>query len=451
MYARWLKSHVNVVEHTTPATLPVRHGVLPPGVRGTLYRNGPGVFVEHDGTPLSDVLDGDGVVVRFHFNGASVTMTSRRVETAQRAHERARGRRLYSGAFGSAPHGRPLKNPANTNILRWGDALLALCECGPPHVLDPDTLETRGVLPPFAHGLPVTTGCDHLDAALLSAGVAGHAVCAHPKVVGDALVLYALRYAVGHTEVTFYELNTALRVTRSRRVRLPGFAYFHDFMVTDTHYAFYHHALRLELSQALQHGIVKSMASDSGGRGPATVLHAVPRGAGAHRTVHAPSGFITHHALVSQDERALRSVSVVYPEPFRMDVRRMMHAGQLHETVWDFKRNTVTRTRVTDAAVEFPCSDGNGVVYGVVGNSLARVNTTTSPSTVQRWDVGPGSFFGEPVLVGGGHVAATLFDSDAMESTLLLFDTRSISSGPVAELLLPCVLPVGLHGSFAPS
>ncbi len=52
----------------------------------------------------------------FAFDGDGVRFSSRLV-TDQLREERACGRRLYSGAFGSKSRLRALKNPANTHVL----------------------------------------------------------------------------------------------------------------------------------------------------------------------------------------------------------------------------------------------------------------------------------------------------------------------------------------------
>lgn len=66
--------------------------------------------------------------------------------------EKAAGRVLFRGSFGTQKEGGPVanmldvvpKNVANTGVLLWGSTLLALFEASQPYRLDPRTLETLG-------------------------------------------------------------------------------------------------------------------------------------------------------------------------------------------------------------------------------------------------------------------------------------------------------------------
>jgi all-trans-8'-apo-beta-carotenal 15,15'-oxygenase len=258
--------------------------------------------------------------------------------------------------------------------------------------------------------------------------------------------LFALSFGAHDTLVTFYELDAQLKVCRETPVRVPGFAYFHDVVVTDEHYVFFKHALGLQLCNAMHSGIAECMVSD---RKATSLLYAVPRAPGSNgsvRCVPVPHGFMTHHASSSYEGDTLGVVSVMYPDPFRFNLEAMMNAGYLFATTWNMETNQVTRKRVADKPLEFPCTDSAGMIYGIVGNGLVQVDPA-SGATVQ-WHAGAHGFLGEPVLVGERYLAATCFSSAAMQSFLLVFDTHQLTSGPVATLRMPGVHPVGLHGSF---
>lgn len=458
MYAQWLRSYVNVSEQPHPLPLVVSRGALPAGLRGVLYRNGPGRFVEQYGPCVHNVLDGDGVVLRFEFARSQVMFSSRLVYTDQFHAEHVQQKRLYSGAFGSRPRLRGLKNPANTHVVPWGKHLLAFCESGAPQVMCQRSLSTLGTLRPFKQGLPASTGIRAVDEVLRKRGVFGRTACAHPKVHGKSLVVFSFVFSPLQTVVTFYEFDERLRLCKEVPVNIPGFVYFHDAVVTDTHYVFFKHNLKLEYHHLLHRGVAECMVSAPH---PPSVLYAVPREEAARcvappqkqpqaLTALVPSGFITHHAWSSMRDGRLTMLSVAYPHPFRLKVEQMMHSGFLFRTVWDLQGdNSVTWERASDVAVEFPCSDTRGNVYCVHSNGLAAFGSGGGTcAATQVWQSGPHAFYGEPVMLSEPYLAATCYDADRHESSLHVFDTRSLSRGPVAELLLPSVHPVGLHGSW---
>jgi hypothetical protein len=113
-------------------------GSIPAQLTGTLFRNGPANFQRGD-QKYAHMLDGDGYVSRFTFTeDGEVHFRSRYVRTRDLMDEEKAGRLLYRSTFGTQRAGGgfrnafdlKLKNPANTNVLLWGDKLLALWEVG---------------------------------------------------------------------------------------------------------------------------------------------------------------------------------------------------------------------------------------------------------------------------------------------------------------------------------
>ena len=63
-------------------------GTVPAGLRGVLYRNGPGRWEDHRHRPLRHLFDGDGMVSRFGIDGDGVHYRNRYVRTR---HYRGKG------------------------------------------------------------------------------------------------------------------------------------------------------------------------------------------------------------------------------------------------------------------------------------------------------------------------------------------------------------------------
>ena len=111
-------------------TLRVTEGVLPPALRGVLYRNGPGKM-EVFGTRYDHPFDGDGMVTRFSFDGRAVHYRNRFVRTSEYAAEQRAGRMLYRSFGTNLPGGLRrnflrlrFKNAANTSVVLHGGKLL---------------------------------------------------------------------------------------------------------------------------------------------------------------------------------------------------------------------------------------------------------------------------------------------------------------------------------------
>ena len=135
-------------------------GRIPAELRGVFYRNGPGLF-ERGGQRYEHWFDGDGLVHAWRFTDTGVSHRARFVRTSKFVAESAANEFLVP-AFGTAIKAKlPIRhsdtvNTANTSAIRLGDRVLAMWEGGSAHSLDPDTLETRGIVTwtPELKGMP---------------------------------------------------------------------------------------------------------------------------------------------------------------------------------------------------------------------------------------------------------------------------------------------------------
>lgn len=186
----WSRAYSTATEAPDGYEIEEIEGSIPPSLRGTVFRNGPGNF-ERGGKRFEHVLDGDGLLCSFSIDGdkGRAFFRSRFVATPFYSEEASLDEVRHRNTFGTQRDGGPLqnfgdltlKNPANTNIQQWGGKTLALWEAARPCTIDPRTLEYVGdetfddLLP--RGGLTVTTGFSAADEAL---GL-GEAFTAHPR------------------------------------------------------------------------------------------------------------------------------------------------------------------------------------------------------------------------------------------------------------------------------
>jgi len=205
-------------------------GTVPDDLVGVLYRNGPGKFGV-DGERVQHVLDADGLLLQITFpppsSSTSSTSTSPRrsfkfqsrfVQTTALQRETKAKQFLYRSTFGTGrtsglftqpknglnanPWSQPIldkiianafftdiKNTANTQVISFGNKVLALFEAGLPYEIDPKSLETigeydmNGLLP--KDKLPVKFSEDvakSIPPNILPSFIGGAAHTAHPNV-----------------------------------------------------------------------------------------------------------------------------------------------------------------------------------------------------------------------------------------------------------------------------
>lgn len=468
-------------------------GEIPPELHGTLFRNGPGLL-DVNGQPIHHPFDGDGMVCSFAFAGGRAFFRNRFVRTEGYLAERAAGKILYRGVFGTQRAGGwgehildlRLKNVANTNVVWWGGKLMALWEPAAPHCLDPATLETHGM--------------DLLDGALAP----GAAFAAHYHIDpfchwdGGAASLVNFGVKVGlNTTLTIYEFNPAGRLTRRHAHTVSGFALLHDMAVTPNYCIFFQNPVSYNpLPYVLgQRGAGQCLSSQLDR--PTRIL-VIPRHSakGEVRVFTTLSGFVWHHVNAFEEDDALVVDSVWYdayvgiePEQdFRAIDFATLPPGRLGRTRIDLTTSVTERQMLAPHSCEFPVlhpakvgrpyryaylaaaarPEGNGPLQ-----TILKVDITND--TRQVWSAGPRGFVSEPIFaprprsteiaafttpdVGNpldntvaaeddGWLLALVYDAARHRSALVILDARDLTRGPLAVLHLRGHIPHGLHGSF---
>jgi all-trans-8'-apo-beta-carotenal 15,15'-oxygenase len=461
---------------TTEYTYPIDNieGEIPPGLEGTLFRNGPGCL-DVNGAPLHHPFDGDGMVSAITFANGKASFRNRYVRTEGFLAESVAGKILYRGVFGTQKPGGWLanafdlnfKNIANTNVVFWGDRLLALWEAGLPHELNPETLETIG---------PSTLG------SLLKPS---DAWSAHPRIdPGEPgqeprLVNFSLKTGLS-CQVTIHELNLNYELIQQKTFTIPGFAFIHDFVITPNYYIFFQNPVTLN-PLPFAFGLRGAGQCITFNADQPTRIWVVPRhGTGAVRSLETDACFVFHHANAYEQDNTLIIDSICYesfptldPEINFRDVEfDRLPAGQLWRFSINLDSQTVERDVLISQCCEFPTLNpqqmGRPYRYAVIGAThepignaplQALIKLDLDEGTQTLWSAAPKGFIGEPLFVSkpddlsedAGWILCLVYEAEYHRTDVVILDLQSFEEGPIARLKLKHHIPYGLHGCFKPS
>ncbi len=441
-------------------------GHIPAELEGTLFRNGPGLL-DVNGQRIHHPFDGDGMICRVAFSNGRAHFCNRFVRTQGYVEEQASGKILYRGVFGTQKPGGwlanafdlKLKNIANTNVIYWGDKLLALWEAAEPHQLDPQTLETLGK--------------DYLDGVLHN----GDAFAAHPRIDGETLVNFAIKPGLS-TTITIYELDSSGKVVQRHAHSVPGFAFIHDFAITPNYCLFFQNPVSFN-PLPFVFGVRGAGECVQFQPDQPTKILVIPRNPqqGKVQILETQSGFVFHHANAFEQDDKICIDSICY-ESFPSveadsDYREVKFEELAPGQMWRFTLNlndkTVQRKLLEGRCCEFPSVHPErvgrpyrylymGAAHNATGNAPLQAILKADLETGQRqlWSVAPHGFVSEPVFVprpgtsgeDEGWLLAFVYDSTHHRSDVVILDAGDLNKGPVARLHLKHHVPYGLHGNF---
>jgi len=434
-------------------------GDLPSELRGTLYRNGPGLFGSH-GRRYHHMFEGQGAISAVRFAGGGASGAIRVVESEGLREERAAGRPLYSSAASRVRRianalAQRGNNASNVNVLAWQERIFGVVDLSKPIEVSPSTLETVGETD--LGGAIAQTFTAHL-----------HAVAAR-----DAIYGFGIRYG-RKTELDFYELPARGKVKRLGSLPIPA-TVIHDFAATDRHLVFFLGPARLSIPRALlgeaRPERLVNWQADLGGEVLIVPIDDVERAvrfpiepffvwhfANAFERGHEIIVDYVHHADVSATgtmrDAASRAGGVID-----------MDGGELHRATIDPRAKRLQLERAWGTKCEFPRVDSRGegterrYVWltangGANPRSIARFDLHRAEAAL--WTPPRGQHVTEPIFAprpGGeretdGWVLVLVYDDDAGSSHVAVLDASAPERGPLARVHFDHAVPLTLHGTW---
>lgn len=456
-------------------------GEIPAELSGTLFRNGPGLL-DIGGTPIAHPFDGDGMISAISFHNGRVHYRNRFVRTEAYIQEQAAGKPLYRGVFGTRKPGGlfanafdlRLKNIANTNILYWGNKLLALWEAAEPYRLDPRTLDTIGL--------------DYLDGILQP----GDSFSAHPRIdpkcVFDkgsealpevdlpCLVNFSIKPGLS-SKITIFEIDPEGKLLRRHSHSVPGFSFIHDFAITENYAIFFQNPVNFNPIPFLlgMKGAGECVRYEP--NKPTKVI-LIPRRAPYEgvKVLETPSGFVFHHANAFERDGKVYIDSIAYDSLPQVetggDYKEVnfdaLDPGRLWRFSIDLETNSVTRELIESRCCEFPTLHPDrvgrdyrylyiGAAHSPTGNAplqgILKLDLHTGDRQLHSF--APRGFASEPIFVpkldgteeDDGWLLAPMYDATNHRSNVVILDAKDITA-PVATVHLKHHVPYGLHGSW---
>ncbi|KAF0216191.1 MAG: all-trans-8'-apo-beta-carotenal 15 [Geobacteraceae bacterium] len=447
-------------------------GMIPAGLRGTLYRNGPGLF-DRNGLRKRNLLDGDGMVQAFTMHDTGVRYRNRFVRTRKYQEEAAAGRFIYPSWSTQAPGGLwanfwaadRVKCQAGVTVYLRNGRLYAFDDTGLPYVLDPATLETAGE---SRLGLPD-----------------GFSVySAHSKIdprTGEWLH-FGVRYGPDPMlHITIFAKDGGLK--SHRLFPVPRYVYMHDWFVSDRHLIFQFHPAEIAFWGFLLG--IRSMADSLRWRpekGNLMMVLERERDA-APLFLHTDACYMWHSVNAYEKGREIVADFVGYenpdhfigPDPVAAAVmagRRgeYIFPGELRRYLIDPARKAVRQETLDRGSYEWPRVNElhrcHGYRFGYLAKCrpgeffwsfITRVDMGTGRT--ESYDFGEGVYCTEPVFAPKpgfrfepdaphepGWLLTEGYDSRTRKSFLAVLEAERVADGPVAVIHLTHHVPFSYHG-----
>eukprot|EP00439_Symbiodinium_sp_Y106_P087584 s1_g120.t1 len=463
--AGWRSLLGTSISESAPVSLNVE-GKIPAALRGTLYRNGPGLF-ERGGYRKSNALDGDGLVQRLTLADGQATHQSRFVRTEKFLEEEAADAYRYETWTTRAPGsflnnlGADFKTQAGVTVYEVNGRLFALDEVSPIYEIEASDLTTLG---PTSSGLAATA-----------------ATKAHTKVdskTGDWIVMGSEFGPTMKMHAAIHHMDGS--VTTLPPVDAPRQVYTHDFFATENYLIVNLQPAEIGLVSFLG-GITSFTDSFTWKPEQGNIIAVIPKDGSAARFFDAPGAWMWHAANAYERGNTIIADFAGYDDPGHFigddpTLTALMSGrlgqeggpGTMRRYIIDLDAGTLREEIVAASAFEFPSVDPRTAchahqrVYATYGprnnflhTGLAAVDMESGD--VASYDFGPSAYVGEPIFAlhpdsaTDGWLLTQVLDGDAGTTFFAIFDSQNLAGGPLAKAHLNHHQPISFHGHWAPA
>jgi carotenoid cleavage dioxygenase-like enzyme len=449
-------------------------GEVPPDMDGAFYRVHPDPQFPPR-KPGDQFFNGDGMVTMFRVKDGRISFRQRYAKTDKWKLENAAGRALF-GSYRNPRTDDPSvigqhRGTANTNVLVFGEDLLAMKEDSPCLVMDKLTLDTQGY-----------TDWDG-ELTLRTFG-------AHPKIDPQTGNLCNIAYASKgdlSRDATYFELSPDGKVLRRAEFEVPYYTMLHDFGIAgdyivvpvspyssdpsvleqDRPHFYYDRTLPSYIGVMRRDGDGSDMRwfVQDPGVCSCHVMNAFQEGTKVH--LDTPVSKIGSLPFFPDRDGAPFDPELAMTELSRFTVDLTSNSDTV-ESITKLGEAPGEFPRIDDRMAGKPYRHGWMITYdlekpynGPPGPFAGVINTLThfdlATGTEQSWWCGPDGSLQEPCFIprsadapeGDGWLVALVDDHVRNYSDLCIFDALDVAKGPVARAKLPIRLRQGLHGNWA--
>lgn len=434
-------------------------GEIPSGLRGSFIRNGPNPMFQPIGR--YHMFDGDGMLHSVRFGDGRVSYRNRWIRSRALEAEIGLGRSVYPGLgdvmsfpdpalVGGAG---PVKNPANTHIIRHAGRFLALWEGGLP--------------------TEVTASLDTVGEYDFDGRLTG-AMTAHPRLDPRTGEMFFFAYSVFEPIIRYHVVDAAGQLVHSVEIEIPAPVMMHDFIITEHHAVFLDSPIVFDVAN-LGRGPMVQWRPENGTR-----IGVIPRLGTADdvRWFDIDPGHVQHfwNGWCDGDRIEFSGTRFEHPD-FGIDGTAPLDESTVDNTppyparFWvDLASDSAGWEQTDDLGGDF-CRFNDGLdgvrsrwhyMSATVGTDRrlgdfdAIVKYDAETGERWRWDAGATGHVGESVFApdpagrheDDGWLLNAVFDSATDRTDVCVLDARDVEAGPIARVHLRHRMPFGFHANW---
>ena len=434
-------------------------GAIPAGLQGAFVRNGPNPLFQPIGR--YHMFDGDGMLHGITFDNGRASYRNRWIRSRGLGAEVAVGRSVYRGLgevmefpdpslVGDAG---PVKNPANTHIIRHAGKYLALWEGGLP--------------------TEVTATLDTIGEYNFNGKLRG-AMTAHPRIDARTGEMFFFSYSPFEPIIRYYVVAANGTLVHSTKIEVRAPIMMHDFIITEQHAVFLDSPIVMDVAN-MGKGPLVQWRPENGTR-----IGVLPRYGMADeiRWFEIDPGHVQHFWNGWVDGSRIEFSGTRFEHP-DFGINASTEPGQstadstppYPAKFWvDLATDTAGWEQTDDLGGDFARfnDDYNGVrtryhyMSAAVAperrlgdfDSIVRYDDVTGDR--QIWNSGPSGHVGESVFAPNPHgqseddgwLLNAVFDDATDRTDLCVFNANDVAAGPIARVHVTQRIPFGFHANW---